>query len=217
MNNTKVGASLFKRFFPILLLCMLPLVLNATSLLRNDLLKIEAVELIDTMGLELQKKTGVNAYVIATNEHFPQGFNLVEYSKQYEIKMQKPFVLFIFAPFAIITDKSDVRGRIGIIPSSNAVKAMYDYDEVRDASIDIIAMKDSNSQEDKFNIGVLQSYSELADNIAASKGIKLENTIPNDMGNMITILRALVYFGSVVLLWIFIIRPLWVKRKNGKT
>ena len=31
-------------------------------------------------------KTGVNAYVIATNEHFPVGYNLVEYSKKYESK-----------------------------------------------------------------------------------------------------------------------------------
>ena len=63
MYKAKVRASLLA----MLALWMLPLLLNATQLLRNDLLKLEAVQLINGMGEELQEKTGVNAYVIATN------------------------------------------------------------------------------------------------------------------------------------------------------
>ena len=213
MDKAKSRASFL---LAMLALTMLPLLLNATQLLRNDLLKIEAVELIDKMGEELQAKTGINAYAIATNEHFPERFNLVEYSKQYEAKLSKPYVLFIFAPYATITKKSEARGRVGIIPSSDNVRAMYDYDDVRDAGINIVAIKDSNTDEDKFNIGVLQAYSVLSDNIAATKGIKLENTIPDEMGTMVLILRILVYSGTAVLLWIFIFRPIWMRRKNGK-
>ena len=199
-----------------LALWMLPLLLNATQLLRNDLLKLEAVQLINEMGEELQAKTGVNAYVIATNEHFPEGYNLVEYSKQYEAKLSKPYVLFIFAPYATITKKSGARGRVGIVPSSANIRTLYDYDEVRDAGINIVAMKDSNTPEDKFNIGILQAYSVLADNIAAAKGVKLEKTIPDEMGVMVTILRVLVYTGTLILLWIFVFRPIWIRMKNGK-
>ncbi len=212
MNKAKVRASLLA----VLALWMLPLLLNATQLLRNDLLKLEAVQLINEMGEELQAKTGVNAYVIATNEHFPERYNLVEYSKQYEAKLSKPYVLFIFAPYATITQKSEARGRVGIIPSSDSVRALYDYDDVRDAGIDIVAIKDSNTPEDKFNIGVLQAYSVLADNIAAAKGIKLEKTIPDEMGLMVTILRVLVYTGTLILLWIFVFRSLWMRMRNGK-
>ena len=199
-----------------LLALMLPLLLNATHILRNDLLKLEAVKLIDDMGEELQTKTGVHAYVIASNERFPERYNLVEYSKQYEANISKPYVLFIFAPYAMITKKTEARGRVGIIPSSDAVKSMYDYEAVRDAGIDIVAMKDSNTPEDKFNIGILQAYSELADNIAASKGVKLEKTIPNEVGFMVNILRVFVYAGTLILLWIFVFRPLWLRIKNGK-
>jgi len=212
MNKAKVRASLLA----ILALWLLPLLLNATQLLRNDLLKLEAVQLINGMGEELQAKTGVNAYVIATNEHFPERFNLVEHSKQYEANISKPYVLFIFAPYATITKKSEARGRVGIIPSSDSVKALYDYNDVRDAGINIVAMKDSNTDEDKFNIGILQAYSMLADNIAASKGVKLEKTIPDEMGTMVTILRILVYSGTAVLLWIFVLRPLWIRMRNEK-
>lgn len=199
-----------------LLALMLPLLLNATHILRNDLLRLEAVKLIDDMGEELQTKTGVHAYVIASNERFPERYNLVEYSKQYEANISKPYVLFIFAPYATITKKAEARGRVGIIPSSDAVKSMYDYEAVRDAGIDIVAMKDSNTPEDKFNIGILQAYSELADNIAASKGVKLEKTIPNEVGFMVNILRVFVYAGTLILLWIFVFRPLWLRIKNGK-
>ena len=212
MNKAKVRASLLA----VLALWMLPLLLNATQLLRNDLLKLEAVQLINNMGEELQSKTGVNAYVIATNEHFPERFNLVEHSKQYEAKLSKPYVLFIFAPYATITKRSEARGRVGIIPSSESVKAMYNYDDVRDAGINIVAIKDSNTDEDKFNIGILQAYSVLADNIAASKGIKLEKTIPDEMGTMVTILRILIYVGTAILLWIFVFRSLWIRMRDGK-
>ena len=208
MNKAKVRVTL--------LALLLPLLLNATHILRNDLLKLEAVELIEKMGTELQTKTGINAYVIATNEHFVERYNLVEHSKQYEANISKPYVLFIFAPYATITKKAEARGRVGIIPSSEEVRNLYDYDAVRDAGIDIVAMKDSNTDEDKFNIGILQAYSVLADNIAASKDIKLENTIPDDMGTMVNILRVFVYLGTSILLWIFIIRPLWLRMKNGK-
>lgn len=197
-------------------LYMLPLLLNATQILRNDILKIEAVQLIEDMGKELQEKTGINAYVIASNEHFPVGFNLVEYSKQYEANITKPYVIYIFAPYAKITQKSEARGRVGIIPSSEAVRAMYNYDDVRDAGINIVAIKDSNTDEDKFNIGVLQAYSVLADNIAAYKGVTLEKTIPDEMGTMVMILRILVYTGTALLFWIFILRPFWMRRKNAK-
>lgn len=220
MVKATVRASLFKGVFAMLALTMFPLLLNATQfttkLLRNDILKIEVVKLIDTMGKELQSKTAVNAYAIATNEHFPEKFNLVEYSKQYEAKLSKPYVLLIFAPYAIITKKSEATGRVAIIPSSEAIRELYDYDDVRDALVDIVAVKDSNTDEDKYNIGVLQGYSELLDNIAESKGIELENTIPNDTGTVVNILRVLIYFGTALLLWMFVFRPLWLRIKNGK-
>jgi len=180
------------------------------------MLKSAAVKRIDTMSKEHQNKAGVNAYVIATNEHFPERYNLVKYSKQYEAKLSKPYVLFIFAPYATITNKSGERGRVGIIPSSHSVKAMYNYNDVRDAGINIVSIKDSNTNEDKFNIGILQAYSVLADNIASSKGIALENTIPDEMGTIVTILRIIVYTGTALLLWIFLLKPFWIRMKRGK-
>jgi len=218
MIKTQVRASPYKGVLAILALWILPLYLNAETIhtLRNDLLKLEAVQLIENMGQELQDKTGVHEYVIATNEHFPEKFNLVAYSRQYEAKLNKPYVLFIFAPYAKITKESDVRGRIGIIPSSDIIKSMYNYDDVRDAAINIVALKDSNTEEDKYNVGVLQAYSELADNIAQAKNVTLKTTIKDEMGTIVLVLRLLIYTGSLLVLWMFLLRPIYMRIKNGK-
>lgn len=199
-----------------LLALLLPLLLNATHILRNNLLKPEASTMIEEMATELYDKTGINGYVIATNESFPERFNLVDYSMMYEANMSKPYVIFIFAPYAIITKESDQKGRVGFIPSSDEVKKLYDYAEVRDAAIDIVAVKDQNTDEDKHNIGIVQGFSELADQIAASKGVKLTKTIPNDTHVVIMILQVLVYVGSIFVFWIFLLRPMIKRMKNGK-
>lgn len=199
-----------------LLAFALPLLLNASHILKNDILKVEVTELIDKMGNELLAKTDVSVYVVATNEHFPVGFNLVEYSKKYESSMSKPYVLFIMAPWARITENSDATGRVGFIASSEEVRKLYNYKKVRDAAIDIVTVKDSNSEEDKHNIGVLQAYSELADNIAEAKSVKMTTTIPNETQSMVWVLRIIIYIGSILVLWLFFLRPLYARIKNGK-
>jgi len=199
-----------------LLALLLPLLLNATTILKDDLLKPEASKMIEEMGSELHDKTGINGYVIATNESFPERFNFVEYSKQFESNMSKPYVLFIFAPYAVITEESQQKGRVGFIPSSDEVKRLYDYSDVRDAAIDVVAVKDANKPEDKHNIGMVQGFSELADQIAASKGVKLTKTIPNDSHIVIMILKVLVYTGSILVFWIFLLRPMIKRIKDGR-
>ena len=194
---------------------LLPLFLQANHLLSNEILKPEAQKIINDIGDELAEKTGIHTYVLATQKHFPVGFNLVEYSKEYETKMDKPYVLFIFAPHAKITEKIEMTGRLGIIASSKEIAKLYDYNEVRDQGLGVIAMKDKNSEEDKHNIGILQAYSELADEIATSKGVELTKTIPNDTHTMVNIFRVVLYFGSALLIWIFFIRPIIRRRKNG--
>lgn len=193
------------------------LFLNATPsyTLKQEFLKPQAIEMIDTIGQELSEKTGVNAYVLETNESFPVGYNLVEHSQSYAQKMKVPYVLYIFAPNALVIKDSKQRGRIGIIPSSESVKALYDYDDVRDAGLDVITVKDKNSISDKYNIGVLQAYSELADQIAAHKNVEMEHTIPNETQVFVTVIRIILYVGLILLIWIFFLKPMIQKRSKN--
>ncbi len=199
-----------------LLALLLPLLLNASHFIQNDLINSEASKIIEDIGDELSDKTGINAYVVATNENFPEKFNLVAYSEKFESNISKPYVILIFAPNALITAKLKERGRVGLISSSLETKELYDGGDVKDATIDVVAVKDKNTKQDKYNIGVVQGYSELADQIANSKGVEMTKTIPNDTRIIIIVLKFLVFLGSSLVLWIFILRPIIVRIKNGK-
>ena len=206
--------SILKPRRAIFLALLFPLLLNASHILKNDTLSPKAIELIDKMGNELATKTAINAYVLTTNEAFPIGFNLVEYSKKYEDKMEKPYALYIFAPNAKITEKSETTGRVGIIPSSDEIRKMYDYDAIRTAGLDVITVKDKNSIEDKQNIGVVQAYSEMADNIAEAKGVELTTTIPNDTRTIISIFKVILYIGLALVTWIYLVRPIVMRKRK---
>ncbi|BAF71143.1 hypothetical protein [Sulfurovum sp. NBC37-1] len=200
-----------------LLALLLPFLLNATPhILKDDILNPQAAKLVETMAGELLQKTGINGYVVATNEHFPTGFNLVAYSKKYEANMSKPYVMLIFAPQAKITQKSEETGRVALIPSDKAVAAFYDKSDVMDATIDIVATKDKNTKNDKYNIGVVQGFSELADQIAESKHVKMTTTMPNETRTIIRVLQVIVIIGAILVLWVFMLRPIWMRIKNGK-
>ncbi len=199
-----------------LLALLLPLLLNATHILKNDLLNPEASKLIEEMGNELFEKTAINGYVVATNENFSEKFNLVTYSKKYEDNMSKPYVMLIFAPNAIITAKSETTGRVALIPSSKELAKLYDKSDVMDATIDVVAVQDKNTKEDKYNIGIVQGFSELADQIASSKNVEMTTTLPNETKIIVSVLRVIVIIGALLVFWMFIFRPLYVRIKNGK-
>ena len=114
------------------------------------------------------------------------------------------------------TEELETKGRVGLIPSSDQVRSLYDYNTVRDAAVDVVSSKDSNSDEDKHNIGVIQAFSELAEGIAQSKGIELTKTIPNETRYMVWGLSVFVYIGSLLVLWLFALRPLYMRIKNGR-
>lgn len=199
-----------------LLALLLPFLLHATYILKNDLLKPYTRDLIEKMGDELSSKTGISGYVVATNKHFAEKFNLVAYSKRYEVNMSKPYVMLIFAPNAVITKSATETGRVALIPSNPSLSGLYSKTDVMDATIDVVASKDKNSKEDKFNIGIVQGFSELADQIAQAKNVKLTTTIPNETRTLIGYLKILVYIGALFVLWIFIVRPVIMRIKNGK-
>ena len=190
-----------------LLALLLPYLLNASYLINNDFVTPKASKIIEEIGDELSSKTAVHAYVIATNDRISRETSLYDYSRQFESNMSKPFILFIFAP----NDK-----RVGLVPSSEALKELYDADTVKDAAIDVVASADKNSKSDKYNIGIVQGYSELADQIARSKGVEMTKIIPNDTRNMIAVLKYIVIFGSILVLWILVVRPIYMRIRYGK-
>lgn len=178
-------------------IALLALVFTAFTLgdafIKDELTKPAIKTEINKISDELAKKTGIKIFVIATNDTLPK--NLVEYTKQYDSNISKPNVILIFAP----TTK-----RVGVVASSLEIQAMYDRSDVKDAFIDVVRDEgDGNTNEDKYNIGIYQSVSELADQIAKAKNVNMTTTIPNDTHYIVNVLRVLIWGGALAVFWIF--------------
>jgi len=183
--------------------------LYSNNILKDDFITYKAAILINDISKESKDKLGINIYTISSNKMLKPRSNLFEYLKSYENNMSKPYVAVIFIPRA---------KRVGLIASSPDLAKMYNSSEVKSAMIGVVASMDKNSLEDKYNIALVQGVSELADQIAQFKSIKMKQTIPNDTRNVISIFQYIVYIGSLFVVWIFLIRPIIMRRKeSGKS
>ncbi len=189
------------------LACSLSLVSSANYLINDYIISPKAGEQIEMMGKELVQKTGIHAYVITTTQKIERTTNLYEYIKRYESKLDKPYALIFFAPNSY---------RIGVLASSDEIKKMYDPKEVKKYAIDIISTKDSNSDQSRYDVGVVQAYSELADEIAHAKGVKLDTTIKDKGRWLISLVTWIVLLGSLIVVWVYFGHPIYKRIKNGK-
>jgi len=199
-----------------LLAWLLSLSVSAHFLSNEYLITPKVAVVLDKMSNELTEKTGITAYAIATTQKLKEGTNLYEYVKQYESNASKPYVIMIFAPNAVIKSSISQTGRLGLIPSSEVLKQAYDRTKVLQYFNAFIGSKDSNSLQSKYDVAMLQAYSELADELAAYKGVTLENTFKDSSSWIVTFFAWIVRIGAVLLFWIYFGRPLYRRMRYGK-
>ncbi len=191
------------RFSWLLLLLLLTNFINANSLFNDHLVSPKAADVIENIGKELKEKTSINGYLITTNNKIERGVSVYDFLKKYG-SLQKPYVGIVFAPNSM---------RIHIIASDKKLLKAVDKGKVLDYAIKVIASKDSNSLQSKYDVGLVQAYSELADEIANSKGVKLDSTIKERGGWVLKIINTLIIVGSLIVIWIYFIAPLFRRGK----
>jgi len=180
----------------------------ANPIINDVFLKDEAKKIVVEISTELKSKTGISTYLYTTNDSIDRGISLFDYAKKFDSNLSKPYIILIFAP----NNK-----RIGIIPSSDDLKSMYDETEVKDNAINVVKDEDDgNKLEDKYNIAIVQSFSELADEVAKSKGVQLDSALPNESHFIVNIIRAIIYIGALFVFWIFLGRGIYQRFKNGR-
>ncbi len=187
----------------LLLLYFLPL--NANYLLNDHLISPKAADFIEKIGNELYNKTKIKAYVITTHDKIERGVSIYDYIKKYESSLSKPYVAIVFAPNS---------KRIHVIASSSELLSGLDKNKILDYAINIIASKDKNSLQSKYDLGIVQAYSELADEIAKTKGVALKNTIKESGHWVIKLLNFIVIGGALIVFWIYFIAPFLNKGKR---
>jgi len=177
--------------------------LNAKSLFNDHLISPKAADVIEKIGSEFRDKTSINEYLITTNDKIDRGVSVYKYLKKYSIS--KPYVGIVFAPNS---------KRIHVISSNKELLNRLDKGKILDYAIKVIASKDSNSLQSKFDVGLVQAFSELADQVADTKGIKLNNTIKASGGWVLKIVNTLVIIGSLIVIWIYFIAPYFRKKRK---
>lgn len=191
----------------LVLACAFPLFLSAQYLINDYIISPKAGEQIEKMGTELFEKTHIHAYVVATADRIERTANLYKYIKRYEGKLSKPYALLFFAPTS---------RRIGLLSSSPSIKKMYNSDDVKHYAIEIVSTQDSNSVQSRYDVGVVQAYSELADEIARAKGLELTTTIHDKYHWIITLIRWVVLLGALIIIWIYFGHPFYRRMRYGK-
>lgn len=181
-----------------LLTLLLSFNLYANYLFNDHLISPKAADFIEKMGSELKQKSGVSSYIITTNEKLDRGVSVYDYIKKYSSSLSKPYVAIVFIPNS---------RRIHLVAKPKDILEKLDKDEVLDYAIKVIASEDKNSNQSKYDVGMVQAYSELADQIANTKGIKLDTTIKDGTSWVLRIVNSLIIIGSIIVIWLFFISP----------
>jgi hypothetical protein len=187
---------------------LLPIFLNANYVLKNELgLNDGAIAQIKRIGDELKETTNVEAYVYATNADLERGQSAHPFIEQYYDAQKEQIFLFL-APNSM---------RIHVLTQNDLLNNGVNKNEITSYAIGVISSKDKNSIVDKYNVAVVQAYSEMADQVADLKGVELVNTLPNSTTNTVDFLRWIVYIGSIFVLYGLFIKPYMKKRELRKS
>jgi hypothetical protein len=192
------------RFFILALLFPL-FFLNAQFLINDHIVSPKAADFINKIGVEFKSKTKINGYIITTNDELKRGVSVYEYVKKYGDSLQEPFVSIFFAPNS---------KRIHLIAKPKDLLSNLDKSEILDYAIKVIASEDKNTNQSKYDVGLVQAYSEMADEIAKFKGVELENTIHDSASWVLKIVNTLIIIGSLMVIWVYFVRPIIMKRRG---
>ncbi len=183
----------------------LSLFASSNFVLKNDsILPKKTVDKINQIGNELYIKTGVGLYLVAIKKMPTK--RIKDYEAQIAQELKPPFVLLTFS----LEDH-----KVDIFNSPDTTK-LFDKEQVLSPfpwSGTIIPLLESHSKNPKAAIeaALLNGYADIAEQIAASKGIKLENALGSTNKNIYLILR-IVFYGIIALIFINFIYRRYIKR-----
>ncbi|ANE35475.1 putative membrane protein [Campylobacter iguaniorum] len=174
--------------------------LNATVIDNANILSVPVKDKLDTIGLELQTKTGIK-------------FDLITFAKLDGQKLEfliEPYIKDLsYVVLALVPKELGAKsGKVDIFGSNDALK-LFDKEAVLSPypeSGSIIPILVSKKETDIYNAAMLNGYADVADRIASSKGVKLESSIGNSNRDTINILRYLIYGSIILVIVVFMIR-----------
>ncbi len=197
----------------------------STTLFAEYLYKDEVVsnpdftEQIDAIGNELFETTGIGLYLVMIRE-LENNQTIAEYELELSKELKEPFVILSFSeldkqvdilahPTSLYNDfdKKQILSPNGTFIGAVISSFMFgrSFDEIKELMsnyggtiLPVISQKvKTENIVSKYSAGLFNGYSDLAEQLAASKGVELKKAAGSGSKDFIDLLR-LVFYGTIL-------------------
>ena len=217
---------------------MLALLFN-TSLFAQYLYKDELIfnpafnAEVEKLGEELYQKTGVSLRLVMLKE-LPKDMSIVDYEKELMKDFNSPTILLTFSE---MDSKVDIYAnqrslyeyfdkKQVLSPISSPVQAFViallnmDFSDMSSGGtiLPLLAQKAKEGELlGKYSGSMFNGYADIAEQIAASKGVVLENAVGSANQTSILIVKVLFYGFIVYGIFLYIKRKLYLRRQKNES
>lgn len=186
---------------------------------------------VNKLGSELYEKTGISLNLIMLKE-LPNGLNIVQYEKELMKEFSEPTVLLTFSemdaqvdilahPTSLYEyfDKKQI-----LSPISSPVQAFViallslDFSDMTSGGtiLPLLAQKAKKGEVlGKYSGSMFNGYADIAEQIAASKNIELENAVGNANQNSIFAIKVIFYGTVIIAIYMYIRRKIYYARNKN--
>jgi hypothetical protein len=188
--------------------------LAAEYLYKDEVVFIESFESeIEKIGAEVREKTGVGMYVAVIKE-LDDNQTLADFENAILDKVQEP---------ALVLTLSEYDQQIDIMARPASLYKDFDKEQILSpfpnsgTILPILTMKAKKATvSEKFAAAVQNGYTDLAEQIAESKGVVLQTAVGSSNKTIINILR-LIFYGMIAYgLYMYIKRKYFTKKRGDE-
>ncbi|MBW6488474.1 3-dehydroquinate dehydratase [Sulfurimonas sp.] len=214
--------------------------LSAQYLYKDELIFNPAFNAeVEKLGLELHQKTGIALRLVMVKE-LPNGMNIVEYENELMKDFDSPTILLTFSemdskvdilahPASLYEyfDKKQILSPVASPVQAFTMALFYNegFDSFKEIAssyggtiIPLLAQKAKEGEVlGKYSGSMFNGYADIAEQIADSKGIVLENAVGNANQNSILLVKVLFYGFILYGIFLYIKRKIYLRREKNES
>lgn len=222
--------------FALTLTLFLSATLHADYLYKDDIILNPSFSAeIQKIGLELYEKTGISLRLVMLKE-LPNKMSIVDYEKELMQNFSEPTVLLVFSQMDTKVDilanelslynyfdKKQILSPVAS-PVQALVMALFysdGFDSFKEIAssyggtiIPLLAQKAKDGEVlGKYSAAMFNGYADIAEQMAKSKGVVLENSVGNANQNSILLVKVIFYGFIIYALFLYLKRKLFIRRE----
>ncbi|MDQ1245055.1 MAG: hypothetical protein QG565_1396 [Campylobacterota bacterium] len=226
--------------FALILTLFFHTLLSAQYLYKDELIFNPAFNAeVEKLGLELHQKTGVALRLVMLKE-LPSGMNIVEYEKELMKEFGEPTILLTFSemdskvdilanPASLYEyfDKKQILSPVASPVQAFTMALFYSdgFDSFKEIAsshggtiLPLLAQKAKEGEVlGKYSGSMFNGYADIAEQIAASKGVVLENAVGSANQNSIILVKVLFYGFILYGIFMYIKRKIYLRREKNES